>query len=102
MSLTARDTEERALAMAMVIMGANTAGIYGVQIFRPDDKPKYRRGFSIAIAILAFGPVLAVLRYLDSLRQRRKAKKQSKLIETEHASTTSSSDASIASDEKKI
>lgn len=102
MSLTARDTEERALAMAMVIMGANTAGIYGAQIFRSDDKPKYRRGFSIAIAILAFGLLLAVLRYLDSLRQRRKAKKQSEIVEAEHANTTSSSDASIASDEKKL
>lgn len=53
-------------------MGANIAGIYGAQIFREDDKPRYRRGFSIDIAIIAFGLSLAVLRYLDDLRRRRR------------------------------
>ncbi|WOO78341.1 putative transporter [Vanrija pseudolonga] len=73
MSLSARDSEERALAMAMVIMGANTAGIYGAQIFRSDDKPKYRRGFSINIAILAFGLLLAIIRYIDDRRLKKRA-----------------------------
>lgn len=72
MSLTCEDSEERALAMALVIMGANIAGIYGAQIFRSDDKPKYRRAFSIACAVLAFGIVLAIIRYLDDLRRRRR------------------------------
>lgn len=71
MSLTCDDSEERALAMALVIMGANIAGIYGAQIFRQDDKPKYRRAFSIACAVLAFGIALAIFRYLDDLRRRR-------------------------------
>lgn len=31
MLLACRDSEERALAMSMVIMGANIAGIYGAQ-----------------------------------------------------------------------
>lgn len=72
MSLTCDDSEERALAMALVIMGANIAGIYGAQIFRSDDKPKYRRAFSIACAVLAFGIALAIFRYLDDLRRRRR------------------------------
>jgi hypothetical protein len=41
-------------------MGANIAGIYGAQIFREDDKPRYRRAFSIACAVLAFGIALAI------------------------------------------
>lgn len=54
-------------------MNANIAGIYGAQIFRSDDKPLYRRGFSVAIAILSFGFVLAVSRWFDGrLRLRRK------------------------------
>lgn len=65
MSLTCTDSEERALAMAMVIMGANLAGIYGAQIFRSDDKPRYRRAFSVAIAVLATGTVLAIVRKID-------------------------------------
>ncbi|KAI9795832.1 MAG: hypothetical protein M1833_006781 [Piccolia ochrophora] len=73
MSLACGDSEERALAMAMVIMGANIAGIYGAQIFRSDDKPRYRRGFSINIAVLTIGLSLAVIRYIDDrLRRRRR------------------------------
>lgn len=75
MALTARDSEERALAMAMVIMGANTAGIYGAQIFRQDDKPKYRRAFVIGIAVLAVGLLLAVVRYVSDIVERRRAKR---------------------------
>jgi hypothetical protein len=56
-------------------MGANIAGIYGAQIFREDDKPRYRRAFAIACAVLAVGLVLAIIRYLDDhIRRRRKAR----------------------------
>lgn len=59
-----------------VIMGANIAGIYGAQIFRADDKPLYRRGFSIGIAVLAVGLFLSIVRYLDGwYRNRRAARK---------------------------
>lgn len=75
MSLTCTDSEERALAMAMVIMAANTAGIYGAQIFRQDDKPKYRRGFSINLGVLSVGLSLAILRYFDELIQKRRARR---------------------------
>ncbi|KAF4422239.1 hypothetical protein F53441_14296 [Fusarium austroafricanum] len=71
MSLACDNSEERALAMAMVIMGANIAGIYGAQIFRSDDKPRYRRGFTINIVVLAVGLALAVLRFFDDKIWRR-------------------------------
>lgn len=74
MSLTCTDSEERALAMAMVIMGANIAGIYGAQIFRADDRPRYRRAFNVNIAVLAFGLSLAVLRFLDDKFRGKKVK----------------------------
>lgn len=91
MSLTARDSEERALAMAMVIMGANTAGIYGAQIFRSDDKPKYRRGFSIGIGVLAVGLALATIRYVDDkLRRRRAARKSALAIAADSADDSGS------------
>lgn len=53
-------------------MGANIAGIYGAQIFRSDDKPKYRRGFTIGICVLASGIVLAIIRYLDTVIRRKR------------------------------
>jgi peptidoglycan/LPS O-acetylase OafA/YrhL len=56
-------------------MGANIAGIYGAQIFREDDKPRYRRAFAIACAVLAVGLAVAIGRYVDDkLRKRRKAR----------------------------
>lgn len=80
LSLSCEDSEERALAMAMVITGANTAGIYGAQIFREDDEPRYRRAFSVACAILAFGLVLAIFRFLDDVRRKVRAKTMAKPI----------------------
>jgi hypothetical protein len=61
-------------------MGANIAGIYGAQIFREDDNPLYRRGFSVACAVLAFGIVLATFRYLDDLRRRRRDARRAPVI----------------------
>jgi hypothetical protein len=56
-------------------MGANIAGIYGAQIFRQDDRPRYRRAFAIACAVLAFGLLVAIGRYLDDkIRKRKKAR----------------------------
>lgn len=72
LSLSCGDSEQRALAMAGIIMGANIAGIYGAQIFRKDDKPLYNRGFSIALSILSVALVLAAIRYIDTLLHRRR------------------------------
>lgn len=52
-------------------MGANIAGIYGAQIFRQDDRPLYRRGFSVAVAVLCLGFVLALGRWLDDKWRQR-------------------------------
>jgi hypothetical protein len=60
-------------------MGANIAGIYGAQIFRADDKPRYRRAFSVNIGVLTFGLILATVRYLDDRVLRRKGRRQSTL-----------------------
>lgn len=46
-------------------MGANIAGIYGAQIFRSEDAPRYRRGFGINIGVLTLGLVLAIVRWAD-------------------------------------
>ena len=57
-------------------MGANIAGIYGAQIFRSEDKPRYRRAFGINIAVLTVGLSLAVVRYIDDRIRRRRHPKQ--------------------------
>lgn len=72
LSLTCTDSEERALAMAGVIMGANIAGIYGAQLYQKKDKPRYRNAFTIALAVLAFGAVLATVRKIDEIINGKK------------------------------
>ena len=55
-------------------MGANTAGIYGAQLYRADDEPRYRRAFSICIAVLSLGATIAIVRKIDEIRTRRRNK----------------------------
>ena len=57
-------------------MGANIAGIYGAQIFREDDRPRYRSAFAVACAVLAFGLFIAVGRYADDKIFKHKKARQ--------------------------
>lgn len=57
-------------------MGANIAGIYGAQIFRRDDRPRYRRAFAVACAVLAVGLLIAIGRYISERLERRKKARQ--------------------------
>ena len=67
-------------------MGANIAGIYGAQIFREDDRPRYRRAFSVNIAVLAVGLAMVVFRFVDDrLRRRWAARKAQAEPSSEHA-----------------
>lgn len=53
-------------------MGANIAGIYGAQIFRSDDSPRYRRGFGINIGVITLGLTLAIIRWGDDKFWRKR------------------------------
>ncbi|KAJ5924256.1 hypothetical protein N7466_008443 [Penicillium verhagenii] len=52
LSFYCRTPQERSVAMALVVMAANCAGISGSQIFRTEDAPKYLKGLT-AICVLA-------------------------------------------------
>ena len=64
-------------------MGANCAGIYGAQLFRQDDRPRYRRGFTVNICILALGLGLAVIRYIDDRVRKVRKRRGGDTIERE-------------------
>ncbi|KAI1853753.1 hypothetical protein JX266_001737 [Neoarthrinium moseri] len=53
LSVNCRRPQERSIAMAMVVMSANAAGIAGSQIFRTEDAPQYRKGFTVCLALSA-------------------------------------------------
>ncbi|KAK8088139.1 MFS transporter [Apiospora hydei] len=78
-------------------MGANIARIYGAQIFRKDDRPLYRGGFSVAIAVLCVGFVIALGRWIDDKRKQRKNKNQ-----LEGASSSSRDSNADAGAEKEV
>ncbi len=82
-------------------MGANIAGIYGAQIFRSDDRPRYRRAFSVNIGVLVFGLGLAIFRYLDDRRLRRRGDQQSTIGPARASSISNSNqDSEKVGDEK--
>ncbi|KAJ9156231.1 Alternative sulfate transporter [Pleurostoma richardsiae] len=60
LSINARSPAERSIRMAMFIMAANCAGIVGGQLFRSDDLPFYHRGWTIAVAFMAFSLLLVI------------------------------------------
>ncbi|KAL2201700.1 MFS general substrate transporter [Sarocladium strictum] len=74
LSLTCRDPEERSLSMAMIIMSAKIAAIYGAQLFQEDDKPKYRRAFGLNSGLLGAALLLAGVRYAYGRYQHRNRK----------------------------
>jgi hypothetical protein len=79
-------------------MGANIAGIYGAQIFRQEDRPFYRRGFSINIAVLSVGLVLAMVRYADDFLRRRRSKRALQQVGQVDSSAASATGAGASDD----
>ncbi|KAK1456031.1 alternative sulfate transporter [Colletotrichum cuscutae] len=46
-SANAESAGERSITMAILIMAANCSGIVGKQLFREEDAPKYRNGWTV-------------------------------------------------------
>ncbi|KAL4875118.1 major facilitator superfamily domain-containing protein [Aspergillus karnatakaensis] len=71
LSVSCRTPQERSIAMALVVMAANCAGISGSQIFRTEDRPLYHNGLT-AICILAGASwLLALALNIQSYFQQR-------------------------------
>ncbi|OJJ54833.1 hypothetical protein ASPSYDRAFT_210570 [Aspergillus sydowii CBS 593.65] len=76
LSVYCKSPQERSVAMALVVMAANCAGISGSQIFRTSDKPLYHHGLTAICALAAASWVLALALNLQSYfwHQRGKPK----------------------------
>ncbi|RDW94329.1 transporter-like protein [Coleophoma crateriformis] len=53
LSINCKNPQERSIAMAMIIIAANAAGIAGSQIFRTEDAPVYIKAFTALLALSA-------------------------------------------------
>jgi hypothetical protein len=76
MALNTDTSGERSITMAVLIMSANTSGIVGSQIFQQEDRPLYRTGWSIILALATFALMMSVVANLQyrALNRRGKTK----------------------------
>ncbi|KAJ5777037.1 hypothetical protein N7520_000283 [Penicillium odoratum] len=61
LSVYCRTPQERSVAMALIVMAANCAGISGSQIFRTSDAPKYLHGLTAICSLAGASWVLALV-----------------------------------------
>ncbi|KAJ6011650.1 hypothetical protein N7451_003062 [Penicillium sp. IBT 35674x] len=73
LSIYCRTPQERSVAMALVVMGANCAGISGSQIFRTEDAPKYLKGLTAICALAGVSWVQAAALGVQTYIGRTKA-----------------------------
>ncbi|CAH0023578.1 unnamed protein product [Clonostachys rhizophaga] len=77
LSLNAKTPGERSVTMAIHIMSANCAGIVGGQLFRSEDKPLYRNGWTVIVCLsaasVAFALVANAVYYLGNQRKLRRS-----------------------------
>ncbi|CEJ56776.1 Putative Permease of the major facilitator superfamily [Penicillium brasilianum] len=77
LSTFCRTPQERSVAMALVVMAANCAGISGSQIFRTADAPKYLHGLTAICALAGASWVLAAILCVQYYTRRRKEEPKS-------------------------
>lgn len=65
LALNARSSGERSILMAMFIMAANASGIIGGQLFQAKDKPLYKTGWTVIVALASVGVVLCIFANLQ-------------------------------------
>jgi hypothetical protein len=58
------------------------------QIFRQEDRPRYRRAFGICIGVLSAGLALAAIRWVDDTMRKRREKREKRQVQVEEAVDT--------------
>ncbi|OTB04734.1 hypothetical protein M426DRAFT_261698 [Hypoxylon sp. CI-4A] len=76
LSVNCQSPQERSIAMAMIIMGANAGGIAGSQVFRTQDAPLYRTAFTVCLALSALVTVEIIGQMTWYLFSNKKIDKQ--------------------------
>ncbi len=76
MALNSRSAGERSITMAVLIMSANTAGIVGSQIFQQEDRPLYRIGWTVILALVTTALVASVVANVQYWWLNRKQKRE--------------------------
>ncbi|KAK4193244.1 hypothetical protein QBC35DRAFT_100222 [Podospora australis] len=61
LALNAKSSGERSITMAIFVMGANTAGIIGSQLFQAEDAPVYQKGWTSIMGLTSASLVMAII-----------------------------------------
>lgn len=75
MALNARSAGERSITLAIFIMSANCSGIVGSQLFQQSDRPLYRTGWTVIVALASlalFSTIVANIQYWFLNRRLRR------------------------------
>lgn len=77
-----RDPKARCLGLALCVMGSNTAGIIGQQLFRSEGAPKYTSSFVAIMGMYAGSIVLIALQMGQYAIGNRKLRRLAMTVET--------------------
>ncbi|CAK7236665.1 hypothetical protein SCUCBS95973_009685 [Sporothrix curviconia] len=61
MASNAKSAGERSITLAIFIMSANASGIVGSQFFQAKDKPLYKTGWTVILAMVSVGLVMSAI-----------------------------------------
>ncbi|OWB55537.1 hypothetical protein B5S28_g1409 [[Candida] boidinii] len=85
LSINVKQPLQRSIALAMLVMAANMAGISGGQVLRTNDAPRYTNAFTALIVVSVFTLCVAIvltIQYLPT-KSRNEIKEAYKLVEAE-------------------
>jgi hypothetical protein len=100
LALNARNSQDRALRMALITMAANLGGVTAPQILRADDAPLYRVGWRNLAMIISCGFLCALLLVVSYaiINARRARRDPEKLDESGFTLARAKSSAGFATD----
>ncbi|CAN8104683.1 unnamed protein product [Discula destructiva] len=84
--------QERSVAMAMIIMAANAAGIAGSQVFRTEDAPLYIHAFTACLALSGVNIVEIALQSIWYYTSNKALEKQDRNKHVIEATTETTAD----------
>ncbi|KAI0124274.1 major facilitator superfamily domain-containing protein [Xylariales sp. AK1849] len=76
LSVNCQTPQERSVAMAMIIMAANSAGIAGSQVFRTQDAPLYLNAFTACLALNAVAVIEIIAQSVHYFLGNKKLEKE--------------------------
>ncbi|KAH8598708.1 alternative sulfate transporter [Bisporella sp. PMI_857] len=76
LAANAKNPADRSIRMAMFIMSANASGIVGSQLFQAKDRPRYKTGWTVVVALISTAIVIAILNTISYWHANKKIERR--------------------------